>query len=150
MLPFILLIEDSDEDFVALQRALKHAQITYTIQRCTKGDDALDYLYRRGRYSNRQPTAQPALILLDLNLPGTDGRRVLAQIKSDPMLRMIPVVIITTSSNPKDVISCYHNGANSYFVKSINFEKFRRQINILTEYWLNATVLPVSLEEHDE
>lgn len=139
----ILLVEDSDEDFLAFQRAFQHADLRYPIQRCTKGDDALDYLYGRGRYADQAPPC-PALILLDLNLPGADGRRVLSLIKGDPQLKSIPVIIVTSSANPKDVAACYQNGANSYLVKAVNFEKFRHHIHVLTEYWLEITQLPVS------
>lgn len=143
MTPSILLVEDSDEDFVAFQRAFKQANMTYPIQRCTKGDEALDYLYRRGRYVQQPSRGLPALILLDLNIPGADGRRVLSEIKREPNLKMIPVVIVTSSANPKDVEACYQNGANSYLVKSVNFERFRQQICVLTEYWLDIAQLPI-------
>jgi CheY-like chemotaxis protein len=115
--------------------------MSHPIQRCTKGDEALDYLYRRGRYAARdQPL--PALILLDLNLPGADGRYVLSTIKGDPQLACIPVIIVTSSANPKDIDTCYKNGANRYLVKSVNFLKFRQQIGVLTDYWLNVAQLP--------
>jgi len=142
MTPSILLVEDSNEDFVAFQRAFKQANMTYPIQRCTKGDDALDYLYGRGRYASLSPTPLPALILLDLNLPGADGRQVLSIIKGDPTRKSIPVVIVTSSANPKDIEACYQAGANSYLVKSVNFERFRHQIRVLTEYWLTIAELP--------
>lgn len=142
MTPSILLVEDSNEDFVAFQRAFKQANMTYPIQRCTKGDDALDYLYGRGRYASLSPNPLPALILLDLNLPGADGRQVLSIIKGDPTRKSIPVVIVTSSANPKDIEACYQAGANSYLVKSVNFERFRHQIRVLTEYWLTIAELP--------
>jgi CheY-like chemotaxis protein len=138
----ILLVEDSDEDFLAFQRAFQHANMSYPIQRCTKGDEALDYLYRRGRYAAARDQPLPALILLDLNLPGADGRSVLSTIKGDPQLACIPVIIVTSSANPKDIDTCYQNGANSYLVKSVNFLKFRQQIGVLTDYWLNVAQLP--------
>jgi CheY-like chemotaxis protein len=138
----ILLVEDSDEDFLAFQRAFQHANMSHPIQRCTKGDEALDYLYRRGRYAAARDQPLPALILLDLNLPGADGRFVLSTIKGDPQLACIPVIIVTSSANPKDIDTCYQNGANSYLVKSVNFLKFRQQIGVLTDYWLNVAQLP--------
>ena len=138
----ILLVEDSDEDFLAFQRAFQHANMGHPIQRCTKGDEALDYLYRRGRYAAARDQPLPALILLDLNLPGADGRSVLSTIKGDPQLACIPVIIVTSSANPKDIDTCYQNGANSYLVKSVNFLKFRQQIGVLTDYWLNVAQLP--------
>ena len=145
MTPSILLVEDSDEDFVAFQRAFKQVNMIYPVQRCTKGDEALDYLYRRGRYAQQPSRGLPALMLLDLNIPGTDGRRVLSEIKCDTTLKLIPVVIVTSSANPKDIESCYQNGANSYLVKSVNFERFRQQIRVLIEYWLDVAQLPTYL-----
>jgi CheY-like chemotaxis protein len=141
----ILLVEDSDEDFLAFQRAFKYANLSYPLQRCTKGDEALDYLYRCGRYVTSDHSL-PALILLDLNLPGADGRYVFSTIKGDPQLMQIPVIIVTSSANPKDVEACYQNGANSYLVKSVNFVKFRQQISVLTDFWLNVAQLPGNVE----
>lgn len=92
----ILVIEDSDEDFEALQRMMRHQQVVNPIFRCTDGDDALDFLYHTGAYQEPQFAPRPSFILLDLNLPGTDGREVLEQIKQDQNLKKIPVVVFTT------------------------------------------------------
>ena len=148
--PPVLLIEDSDEDFTAFTRAIKYAAVDYPLHRCKNGDLALDYLYQRNGYTTTGYVPHPVLILLDLNMPGTDGRQVLRRIKSDPKLKSIPVIVVTTSSNPKDVEECYRSGANSYLVKSVNFERFRREIKILTDYWLTVALLPATVEQEPE
>jgi CheY-like chemotaxis protein len=137
----ILLIEDSTEDYVVTQSILQ--RITdHPITRCMDGESALDYLLRRGRYANGQDAPHPALILLDLHLPVTDGCEVLRQIKQDARLRTIPVIVFTTSAQPHDIDVCYELGANSYMVKPIDFEHLRHALELLTQYWLNAVTLP--------
>lgn len=141
-IPPMLVVEDSNEDFEALQRLLRRSPTTIPIQRCVNGDQALAFLYRTGSYGDRQRTPRPGLIVLDLNLPGTDGREVLYRIKQDENLKSIPVVVFTTSSNPKDVEDCYRYGVNSYIVKPINFEKLKRDVQMLVAYWFEVTTLP--------
>lgn len=137
----LLVIEDSDEDFEAFGRMLRRSSIANPIYRCTDGDEALDFLYQTGEYIDAN-APRPAIILLDLNLPGTDGREVLEQIKQDDNLKIIPVVVFTTSSNPKDVEVCYRYGVNGYIVKPINVNKLMRTIQIVIEYWFEAVILP--------
>ncbi|MBE9228628.1 response regulator [Phormidium sp. LEGE 05292] len=139
--PF-LLVEDSDEDFFAFERIFRKLSITQAIYRCSDGEEALDFLYHRGQYSDQKQAPRPSIILLDLNLPGIDGRDVLAQIKQDSDLSIIPVVVFTTSSNPKDVEICYQQGVNSYIIKPINVNKLMRNIQLLMEYWFEANTLP--------
>ena len=138
----ILIVEDSDEDFEAVGRVMRRSSVTNPLFRCTDGDDALDFLYRTGIYADPQKAPRPALILLDLNLPGTDGREVLEQIKQDEELKIIPVVVFTTSANPKDVEVCYKNGANSYILKPINLNRFVELIRVVIDYWFGAIILP--------
>jgi len=142
----LLIIEDSDEDFEALQRIM-HQVSTFplSITRCIDGDDALDFLNREGYYSLRN-TPHPELMILDLNLPGTDGREVLATIKQNNLLKMIPVVVFSTSSNPKDVKDCYQAGVNSYMLKPMNIIDLRNLVQILLDYWLKAMILPSSVK----
>lgn len=144
--PPILIVEDSNEDFEALQRFLLRSPLAISIQRCVNGEQALAFLNRTGNYENRQKI-RPGLIVLDLNLPGTDGREVLRQIKQDQKLKTIPVVVFTTSNNPKDVEECYQYGVNSYIVKPINFAQLKRDIQMLVEYWFEVTTLPNYLED---
>jgi CheY-like chemotaxis protein len=145
--PLLLVVEDSNEDFEALQRFLRRSSITILIQRCVNGEQALAFLYRTGSYLDRESSPRPGLIVLDLNLPGTDGREVLRRIKLDDNLKRIPVVVFTTSNNPKDIEVCYQYGVNSYIVKPINFDQLKRDIQMLVEYWFEVTTLPDYLED---
>ena len=145
--PLLLVIEDSNEDFEAFQRYVRRSPLTIPIYRCVDGDDALAFLYRTGRYADPQSAPRPGLILLDLNLPGADGREVLRNIKQDATLKLIPVVIFTTSNNPKDIEACYRQGVNSYIVKPMNFSRLKRSIQILIEYWFDTTILPTDVVE---
>ncbi|MEH2027599.1 response regulator [Nostoc sp.] len=142
--PLLLVVEDSNEDFEALQRFLGRSSIAIPIQRCVNGEQALAFLYRTGNFVERETAPRPGLIMLDLNLPGTDGREVLRRIKQDDSLNMIPVVVFTTSNNPKDIEVCYRYGVNSYIVKPINFAQLKRDIQMLVEYWFEVTTLPDS------
>lgn len=141
-IPHILLVEDSPEDREAVMRAFARIGLDRAVLYCDDGDSALDYLYRRGDYSDPASSPRPGLILLDLNLPGTDGRDVLSRVKSDPLLCRIPIVILTTSSDPADVDACYGAGANSYLQKSLASEGVYETIRGLKDYWLELSLLP--------
>lgn len=142
----LLVVEDSDEDYEMLGWAFKKMAVETRVFRCTTGDDALDFLYQSGKYADPAIAPCPTLILLDLNLPGTDGREVLAQIKQDKNLKLIPVVILTTSSNPKDIEGCYNIGANSYVIKPVDYQKFLNEIEQFYRYWFEVTALPTQPE----
>jgi len=138
----ILLVEDSPEDYEATERAFRRAGLRNPIYRCTDGDEALDYLYRRGRYADPAAAPRPGIILLDLNLPGTDGREVLETVKRDADLKRIPVIVLTTSSDERDVAACYAAGANSYIQKPVDLDGFLRAIDRLKGYWFEVVILP--------
>jgi CheY-like chemotaxis protein len=138
----LLLVEDSDEDFETFRRMMRKVSFTNPIYRCVDGDEALDFLYHTGNYIDSAQAPRPAIILLDLNLPGTDGREVLAQIKQDDALKTIPVVVFTTSSNPKDIETCYRYGVSGYIIKPINISILTRTIQIFIEYWFEVVMLP--------
>ena len=138
----ILIVEDNDDDYIATMRAFKKANFANPVRRCTNGDQALDYLFQRGEFSSPGKAPRPGLILLDLNLPGTDGRSVLHAIKSAPGLQKIPVIVLTTSNAEQDIEQCYAAGANSYVQKPVDFEGFIRAIARLSEYWLKVSILP--------
>ncbi len=129
----ILIIEDSDEDFAAIQWALQRTGRDYSINRFSSSDPALEYL---------RTNESPAIIFLDLNLSGTSGHETLRIIKTDQKLCIIPVVVVTTSTDPKDIQFCYRNGASGYINKPVNFEKFSRSLEILMDYWFEAVMLP--------
>ncbi len=137
----ILVVEDSDEDYAAFMRAFQKVPITNPVRRCRDGDDCLDYLYRSGIYADKN-LLRPSLLLLDLNLPGTDGREVLEKVEADAQLKTIPIVVVTTSSSPEDVELCYRSGANSYVTKSNNWTQFESNVRTLLDYWFTAAVLP--------
>ena len=139
---YVLIVEDSDDDFLATERAFKKAGLLNPIRRCTTGDQALDYLYRRGEYAAPDAAPKPGIILLDLNLPGTDGREVLNLIKREPQLHQIPVIVLTTSDACEDIERCYAAGANSYVKKPVDLEGFVVAIARLREYWFEVSVLP--------
>ena len=138
----ILIIEDNDDDFFATMRAFKKADLANPVRRCTNGDQALDYLFRRGEFSDNGKAPRPGIVLLDLNLPGTDGRQVLRVVKADPSLKKIPVIVLTTSRARQDIEKCYADGANSYIQKPVNLEGFVQAIARLKEYWLEVAILP--------
>lgn len=138
----ILLVEDSPEDTEAVLRAFRKSGLINPIRHCADGDEALDYLHRRGPYAEPDAAPRPSVVLLDLNMPGTDGREVLAEIKQDEALKQIPVVVLTTSSDERDIEKCYEMGANSYIKKPVDLDGFMRAIQLLRDYWLQIVILP--------
>jgi CheY-like chemotaxis protein len=131
----ILIVEDSPEDYEATRRAFRKCGLKNPIHHSSDGEGALDFLFRRGEFSDPKKAPRPALILLDLNLPGTDGHEVLAVVKQDEALRMIPVIVLTTSSKESDIEECYNAGVNSYMVKPVNRGGFMDAIQRLTDFW---------------
>jgi CheY-like chemotaxis protein len=131
----LLVIEDSNEDFEALSRIINQvSHLSLDLHRCIDGDDALDFL--------NQTLLNPDLIILDLNLPGTDGREILVTIKQTQKLRSIPIVVLSTSSNPKDIEACYQSGVNSYMLKPMDINALKDSLRIMLDYWFKAMVLP--------
>ena len=137
----VLLVEDSPEDCEAALRAFKKSGLPSRVYHCADGDDALDFLYGRGAYSDRATSPRPGFIVLDLNLPGTDGRQVLVEIKQDDQLKTIPVVIFTTSDHEEDVEACYQAGANSYIKKPVDLDDFNRALLAIKQYWFDTVLL---------
>jgi len=140
--PNILLVEDCQEDYVAFSRCIDRTGLKHTLYRSRDGDEALEFLFRHGRHTDPLTSPRPSLILLDLNLPGTDGREVLARVKQDERLRSIPVIVLTSSTNPRDVRECYRRGANGYQIKAVDYERFRQDVLNTMNYWLGTAVLP--------
>jgi CheY-like chemotaxis protein len=138
----ILLVEDSPEDFEATLRAFRKSGLKNSVVRCEDGDEALDYLHRRGKYADPDSSPRPGVILLDLNLPGTDGRQVLSDVKTNESLRDIPVVVLTTSADERDISACYRAGANSYIQKPVDIDGFMKAIERLNGYWFEVVILP--------
>jgi CheY-like chemotaxis protein len=138
----ILLVEDSPEDYEATERAFRRSGLKNEVHRCEDGEEALDYLYRRGKYADPASSPRPGVILLDLNLPGTDGRQVLSEIKTADQLKDIPVVVLTTSVDERDISACYRAGANSYIQKPVDVDGFFKAIERLKGYWFEVVILP--------
>lgn len=135
----ILLIEDSPEDVQAIERILRQSGFKASLHACHNGDEALNYL----RSSvGCHPENRPGLILMDLNMPGTDGLELLRLIKRNEALCMIPIVVLTTSSNPKDINECYCAGANSYSIKPVDYNAFKQTVAVILDYWFGITLLP--------
>ncbi|MBT5348704.1 MAG: response regulator [Nitrospina sp.] len=138
----ILMVEDSDIDFEVTERALLKAGMKKeNLSRCCDGDEALDFLYRRGDFENNERVFRPGIILLDLNMPGTDGREVLNEIKTDENLKDIPVLILTTSTDERDIESCYKMGANTYIQKPVNFSGFMEAVQRIKDFWVEVAIL---------
>jgi CheY-like chemotaxis protein len=130
----ILLVEDSSNDVELTMDALAEIHLANEIKWLKDGEEVLDYLHLRGIYSGREPV-NPILILLDLKLPKVDGVQVLQDIRNDPRLRTIPVVVLTSSREESDLASCYANGANAYVVKPVNFAEFMEAVKAMGVFW---------------
>jgi two-component system, response regulator len=141
-IPTILLVEDNVDDYEATIRSFKRAHLDNPVQWCTGGKEALKYLRREEPYADDQHAVEPGLILLDLNMPGMDGRAVLSQLKQDPQLRRIPVVVLTTSADERDISHCYEVGASTYIQKPVDFEGLVQAVGRIKDYWFGVALLP--------
>ena len=139
----ILLVEDNPNDAELTMRALKKNNLANNIVQVSDGEEALDFIFARGAYSDRQMINGPKVILLDLKLPKVDGLEVLKAIKSDQRTRVIPVVVLTSSQEEKDIVESYRLGVNSYITKPVDFEKFVDAVKTLGLYWLLLNQPPV-------
>lgn len=138
----ILIIEDQDADFEAVERGLRRMGVEYPIHRCTDADDALDFLYGRGVHKREPAPHPPTIILLDLRLEGSDGREVLARVKQDDYLKAIPIIVWSGSNDPHDVEISYRLGANSFVRKTFDFSEVNKTLERLAHFWLETAVLP--------
>jgi CheY-like chemotaxis protein len=138
----ILLAEDDPGDRELVRRAFKNSKIGNDLRIVEDGEEALDYLLRRGKYNDPTVAIRPDLILLDLNMPKIDGREVLNQIRATPDLRHIPTIILTTSRQEEDILRSYKMGANSFISKPVTMDKFVDVIQKLEEYWFQIVILP--------
>jgi len=138
----ILLVEDNRMDVELTLDAFREIHLENRIDVATNGQQALDYLFGQGKYSDRKLYPMPNLILLDLKLPGVDGFEVLRQIKSTPILKRLPVIILTSSKEEGDRALTYDIGANSYLVKPVSFDGFLGVIRQIDGYWLSLNVAP--------
>ncbi|HVI24831.1 MAG TPA: response regulator [Xanthomonadaceae bacterium] len=132
----ILLVEDNPDDVELTRIAFKEAKVANQLVVASDGAEALDYLFARGRYADRNPDDLPSIVLLDLNLPKVDGREVLQAIRASEKTRSLPVVVLTTSTEPFDVEASYALGVNSYIQKPVDFERFVWAVQQVGLYWL--------------
>jgi|HubBroStandDraft_6_1064221.scaffolds.fasta_scaffold798558_1 CheY-like chemotaxis protein len=138
----ILYADDDPEDRMLVKEAWEESHVANEMAFVEDGEELMDYLHRRGRYTTLADTPLPGLILLDLNMPRKDGREALGEIKSDPRLRAIPVVILTTSKTEEDIFRAYDLGVNSFIVKPVTFQSLVDLTLSLNRYWFEIVELP--------
>jgi CheY-like chemotaxis protein len=142
----ILMADDDPDDRQLTKEALEEGRLINDIRFVENGEEMMDYLHKRGKYAPPAEAPRPGLILLDLNMPRKDGRTVLQEIKGDPGLRQIPVVVLTTSKADEDVYKSYDLGVNSYIVKPVTFEALVDILQTLEKYWFEIVELPPAKE----
>ncbi|MFB8792437.1 MAG: response regulator [Potamolinea sp.] len=144
----ILMADDDEDDRLLAGEALAESRLANALYFVRDGEELMDYLYRRGKYVLESDSPRPGLILLDLNMPKKDGREALEEIKADPNLRQIPVVVLTTSMAEEDIYRTYDLGANSFIAKPVTFDSLVDVIKTIGRYWFEIVELP--LEEAGE
>lgn len=140
----ILLVEDNQDDIELTLHALRKENLANNIHVARDGEEALEFLFCSGAHADRSFNCPPRLVLLDLKLPKVEGREVLRRLKADPRTRAIPVVILTSSREERDLVSSYDLGANSYIQKPVDFEQFRETVKNMGFYWLVINQAPIA------
>jgi CheY-like chemotaxis protein len=135
----VLLVEDDPGDVVLIREAFEFNKVRNALHVATDGVEALDFLYRRGAHAD---APRPDLVLLDLNLPRKDGREVLAEVKADPQLRTIPIVVLTTSEAEEDILRSYDLHANAYVTKPVDFDRFIEVVRLIDDFFVTVVKLP--------
>jgi CheY-like chemotaxis protein len=138
----ILLADDDEEDMEMTLEALRNSRLGNDLRPTSDGEDLMDYLLHRGKYTNPEDAPRPGLIMLDLNMPKKDGREALAEIKANPELRNIPVIVLTTSRADEDVVRTYDLGVSSFITKPVTFAGLVEAMDVLTQYWFEIVELP--------
>ena len=138
----ILMADDDEDDRVLAKAALEECRLANDLHFVRDGEELMDYLYRRGKYTKLADSPRPGLILLDLNMPRKDGREALQEIKADLDLRYIPIVVLTTSQAEEDIYRSYNLGANSYITKPVTFESLVEVMKAIGKYWFEIVELP--------
>ena len=139
----ILLVEDEPAHAELTKRAIRKAGNANRVEVVSDGEEAFDYLYNRGKYEDKDSYPLPGLILLDIKLPGMDGIEVLKKIKEDPLLKRIPVIMLTTSEREEDIVRSYEHYANSYLTKPVGFKEFEEKIMQIDFYWMILNKPPI-------
>lgn len=138
----ILMADDDPDDRLLTEEALSESHLLNDLYFVENGEDLMDYLHHRGKYLDPQQAPRPGVILLDLNMPKKDGREALQEIKADPSLRQIPIVILTTSKAEEDIYRTYDLGASSFITKPVTFESLVEVMQTLGKYWFEIVELP--------
>jgi CheY-like chemotaxis protein len=138
----ILIADDDEEDRMLIRQAMLKNQVANPMHFVENGEEVLDYLYNRNQFSNNKDCPKPGLILLDLNMPKMDGREAIIEIKKEPALRSIPIVVLTTSGAEEDILRSYNLGVSSFITKPITFQGFIEVMKTLNQYWLEIVELP--------
>jgi CheY-like chemotaxis protein len=138
----ILLVEDNPDDYEATERSFRRNNVANPLVWARSGQEALDYLFRRGGHAARDPEITPCMVLLDLNMPGLSGHAVLEEMKRDEALKRIPVLVLTTSADQRDIDRCYELGASTYIQKPVVFEKLVEAVGRIKDYWFEVAILP--------
>jgi len=146
--PFVILMADDDEDDRMLTSdALRVSKLANDLTTVNDGEELMDYLHHRGKHAPPAASPRPSLVLLDLNMPRKDGREVIREMKADPLLRSIPIVVLTTSKAEEDIERSYNLGANSFIVKPVTFDELVQALKVATEYWFEVVELPAGVKE---
>lgn len=140
----ILLVEDNLQDIEITRRAFAKGRVHNDLMVVRDGEEAIEYLFRRGKYRDPASSPRPGMILLDLNLPKLGGLEVLQQIKNDESLKTIPVIVLTVSQREQDIVRSYNLGVNTYIQKPVEFENFMHVVNTVHDYWILIATLPPS------
>jgi len=138
----ILMADDDEEDCLLVREAIQETRAVHDLRAVSDGEELLDYLYGQNKFANAASAPRPDLILLDLKMPKKDGREALGEIKADPRLQQIPVVVLTTSTAEDDVDYCYRMGASSYIPKPVTFQAWVDLMQTVVKYWFEAVKLP--------
>jgi CheY-like chemotaxis protein len=138
----ILVADDDPDDRLMIKEALEEVRLTNQIDFVEDGVDLMEFLERRGKYEDRKDQALPGMLLLDLNMPRKDGREALKEIRANPDLRRIPVIVLTTSAAEEDILRTYDLGASSFITKPVSFDRLIKTMETMTEYWLQIVSLP--------
>lgn len=147
--PIVILMADDDEDDRLMARdALEEARLANEMRFVEDGEELMEYLRHQGRYAGNASVPLPGLILLDLNMPRKDGREALKEIKADPDLRQIPIVVLTTSKAEEDICRTYELGVNSFITKPVSFDGLVDVMKVLTTYWFSIVQLPTGKNRH--
>jgi CheY-like chemotaxis protein len=141
----ILMADDDPDDHLLTWEAFEETKLTHDLRFVKDGEELMDYLYRRGQYTDPNLSPQPGVILANLNMPRKDGCEALIEIKSDPKLRIIPIVILTTSKAEEDILNTYNLGASSFITKPATFDKLIDTVYVLGKYWSEIAELPLKV-----